>query len=69
MNPDYSEYESLSEYHKRCLACTNFWRVVNNQQPIQVPHSDQEYWKQWDGYYRSKAEELRIERNAWLARQ
>jgi len=69
MAEDYTQYNNLSEYHKRCICTTNFWLLVYNRPIIPVPPSDVEYWEKWNGYNRKKAEELQAERNAWVLRQ
>ena len=33
----YPEYASLSPYHRECLIATNYWRVMNGQNIIEVP--------------------------------
>ena len=33
----YPEYFALSNYHKKCLVATNYWRVINGKPIIEVP--------------------------------
>lgn len=42
---DYTEYNSLNEYEKRCLPATNYWREKNGKALIAVPPSDTHYYK------------------------
>jgi hypothetical protein len=45
---DYSEYNLLSNYQKRCLPATNYWRIMTGLEEIKVPESDKEYYKYFD---------------------
>ena len=40
-----STYESLTDYQKRCLPATNYWREKNGLPLIDVPKSDEHYHK------------------------
>jgi len=44
----YTEYYQLSEYQRRCLPATNYFRVLNGQHEILVPPSDTHYHKYFD---------------------
>lgn len=45
---EYSEYNLLSEYGKKCLPSTNYFRVLNGLHEIKVPPSDKHYHKYFD---------------------
>lgn len=44
----FPEYYALNEYSRKCLASTNYWRVMNGQKEIPVPESDLVYHKYFD---------------------
>lgn len=44
----YPEYFALSNYHKKCLVATNYWRVINGKPIIEVPLQYAYYYKYFD---------------------
>ena len=44
----YPEYFALSNYHKKCLVATNYWRVINGKPIIEVPLQYAYYHKYFD---------------------
>jgi hypothetical protein len=46
--PKYPEYNALTNYHRRCLVATNYWRVIAGEKPISVPPEDTYYYKYFD---------------------
>lgn len=44
----YPEYFALSDYHKKCLVATNYWRVMNGMPFIEVPEQDTHFHKYFD---------------------
>jgi len=44
----YPEYFALSDYHKKCLIATNYWRVMNGIPIIEVPALYTYYHKYFD---------------------
>ncbi|AZQ62997.1 hypothetical protein EI427_12320 [Flammeovirga pectinis] len=42
---NYAKYNQLSEYQKKCLYNSNYWRVQTGEEPISVPESDTSYWE------------------------
>lgn len=44
----YSEYYAMTEYHRSCLAATNYHRVLQGLYEIPVPPSDTHYHKYFD---------------------
>lgn len=44
----YPEYFALSDYHKKCLITTNYWRVMNGMPIIEVPALYTYYYKYFD---------------------
>ena len=57
---NYDEYYALSDYHKRCLPTTNFWKIVNGEEPISVPAGDINYHREFTPKYEKKAKQLNI---------
>jgi len=57
----FGHYNALSNYHKKCIYATNFWRIANGMQPIPVPESNKAYWKCWTDYIQKQAEETATE--------
>lgn len=41
----YSTYENLTPYQRQCLPATNFWRQRNGERLIDVPKSDEHYYR------------------------
>lgn len=44
----YGHYKALSDYDRKRLVPTNFWRIVNEKEMINVPDTDLNYWKEWN---------------------
>ncbi len=44
----YEKYLELSDYHKRCLPTSNYWRVMQEQPIIEVPDYDTKYHETFD---------------------
>lgn len=44
----YPEYFALSEYQRRCLPATNYWRVMSGMSFIPVPKEDTRFYKYFD---------------------
>jgi len=57
---NFEQYNSLSDYQKRCLPTTNFWKIVNGEEPISVPTGDFNYYKEFTKKYEQKAKQLNI---------
>lgn len=47
---EYSDYYNLTDYQKKCLIATNYWREVNGLKTIEVPTIDEYYYN----YYKKK---------------
>lgn len=47
---EYPDYYSLTDYQKKCLIATNYWREVNGLKTIEVPTIDEYYYN----YYKKK---------------
>jgi len=45
----FGHYNALSDYDKKCLVATNFWRIINEKPLIAVPENDKRYWSAWIG--------------------
>ena len=45
---DYSEYCAMSNYYRRCLPATSYWRILNGQTPVKVPPTDENYKRYFD---------------------
>ena len=52
----FSEYYSLNEYQRKCLVATNYFRVLYGLYEIQVPPSDEHYYKYFDNKCYERAE-------------
>jgi len=46
----YPDYYNLTDYQKKCLIATNYWREVNGLKIIEVPTTDEYYYN----YYKKK---------------
>jgi hypothetical protein len=44
----YPEYFALTEYQRKCLVATNYWRVLNGMTFIEVPEQDTHFHKYFD---------------------
>ncbi len=44
----FAHYNSLSKYMKKCLVATNYWRVMNGMEIIEVPPEYEYYHKRFD---------------------
>lgn len=44
-NANFAKYNQLSEYQKKCLYNSNYWRVQTGEEPIPVPDSHTSYWE------------------------
>lgn len=44
----FAHYNSLTQYHKKCLVATNYWRVMNGLEIIPVPEEYTFYHKRFD---------------------
>jgi hypothetical protein len=51
----YPEYYSLTEYQRKCLVATNYFRVLNGEYEIPVPPSDEHYFKYFNNNCYEKA--------------
>jgi hypothetical protein len=47
-NDEFAHYKSLTNYHKKCLVATNYWRVMNGLEVIPVPQEYTYYHKRFD---------------------
>ncbi|OHX68150.1 hypothetical protein [Flammeovirga pacifica] len=43
---NFAQYNKLSEYQKKCLYNSNYWRVQTGNEVIAVPDSDENYWQE-----------------------
>lgn len=44
---DYTIFNNLTDYEKRCLITTNYWKVRNGEQEIDVPEEQEKYHRLW----------------------
>lgn len=45
--PDYSEFEKLTEYERKRLVTNNYWRIRNGMNEIIVPDKYVNYHEAW----------------------
>lgn len=61
----YPEYFALTEYQRKCLVATNYWRVMNGMSFIEVPEQDTHFHKYFDNrcfdlYRKKKKQEEKL---------
>ena len=64
----YPVYFSLSDYHKKCLVATNYWRVVNGLPIIEVPPQYTSYHEYFDKRCYEVAKEVK-DRNRRMGKE
>ncbi|MBD0404722.1 hypothetical protein [Flammeovirga sp. EKP202] len=42
---NYAKFNQLSEYQKKCLYNSNYWRIQTGEDPIPVPETNTSYWE------------------------
>ncbi|NLR91057.1 MULTISPECIES: hypothetical protein [Flammeovirga] len=42
---NFAQYNKLSDYQKKCLYNSNYWRIQTGNEAIAVPESDTSYWE------------------------
>lgn len=65
----YPQYFALSDYHKKCLIATNYWRVLNGMPIIEVPPQYTYYHKYFDNRCYELAKNYQIKRDRILAQR
>lgn len=56
--PDFSEFEKLSPYQKKCLETTNFWRIATGKAAIAIPKEEQGTYKPLSKEKEAQAREI-----------
>ena len=45
--PNFTVFNNLTPYEKKCLLTNNYWRIRNGIEPIAVPETEESYHIKW----------------------